>query len=637
MMFKQLSKTFVPLAAMLLFLAGAGLYGQQQAVGISDVKEDALASFDRGDYRSALAGFRGLLELDGGDPMYSYYAGRCLVELNESVDEAIELLYSASRHNAPADAVFYLGRAYHLNYNFQDALKYYENFETIASRQERKELQVKHLIGTCRSAIEITSSYNPFELMNVTFLDLSDSLQYSQVKMKGGDLGLKPDVYFNHDEDRKALTSLMFKPKNPVRGDYIYYSGYGKGSKDGAQIFRVRKGSGKSWGDPQEVSYLNSPGNEILPYFDPIENDLYFASDGRYGVGGFDLYKSHFDEERDLWTEAINLGFPVNSVADEYLLLPGSDLGMVLFFSSRQGTDSTVTVYRVHLVEPKKKTNLNDYQQLREIAQLGDVAEEMLAGLETPAQTLPRVQRDAAPMDAAPMEENNPLPVYQETLASALKHQAVSDSLKDLAGSARMKVRESKDPNDRWVWQKQIMVWEKKARDEEEIADQLYAKMEQERSKQRDGHAVNPPETIEVDRVVDGLTVYRYTTTDPGEKAGAGPRAPEHHFEILNESPYNENNPIPMDVALPPGTYYRIQLGAFGFAIDPSTFGGISPLTGENLKEKGLVKYYAGEFSRYEDASTALPRIHSKGFEDAFIVSWYNGNQVSTQKAKQLE
>ena len=630
-MFKQVNKTFVPIFAMLLYMAGADLNGQQQTVDIQKVKESSLSSFDQGDYRSALPGFRTLLELDGGDPAYSYYVGRCLVGLNEGLDEAIELLYGASKRNAPKDAVFYLGRAYHLNYNFQDARTYYEKFDLTASRQEKKAYQVKLLIETCNSASEITSSYNPFELMNVTFLDLSDSLQYSQVKMKGGDLGHKPEAYFSHDEDHAALTALMFKPKDPIRGDYMYYSGYGKGARDGAQIFRVRKGSGKSWGDPKELTSLNSPGNEILPYFDPIENDLYFASDGRYGVGGYDLYKSHFDAERDQWTEPINLGFPVNSVADEYLLLPGSDLGMVLFFSTRQGTDSTVTVYRVHLVEPKKKTDLNNSDQLRAIAQLGGVAEEMLAGLEDSRET--GITEANSPLTVTEVHEDTPLPAYQATLAEALEHQAVSDSLKDLASNARVKVRESDDPNDRWVWQKQILVWEKKAADEEEIADQLYAKMEQERAKHADSPAVNPPESIEVDRVVDGLTMYRYTEADQeikGEPAIS-------RFDILSQSPYGETNPIPMDVALPPGTFYRIQLGAFGFAVDPAVFGGISPITGENLKDRGLVKYYAGKFSRYEDASSALPRIHSKGYEDAFIVAWYNGNLVSTQKAKQLE
>ncbi len=92
-----------------------------------------------------------------------------------------------------------------------------------------------------------------------------------------------------------------------------------------------------------------------------------------------------------------------------------------------------------------------------------------------------------------------------------------------------------------------------------------------------------------------------------------------------------------MDVAVPKGTFYRIQLGAFGSMVDPGTFGGLSPVTGERLKDRGLIKYYAGKFSRYEDASVALPRIQSQGYEDAFIVAWYQGIQVSTQKAKQLE
>jgi tetratricopeptide (TPR) repeat protein len=652
-MFKQVTKTFVPLVAILLYMAGANLYGQEQSVDIQEVKEASLASYDKGNYRLALPGFQTLLELDKRDPLFSYYVGRCLVELNEDLDEAIELLYKASKQSVTADAVFYLGRAYHLSYNFQDARSCYERYDGTASKQERKTHQLKHLIASCQSASDITSSYNPFEVMNVTFMDMSDSLQYSQVKMKGGELSRKAEAYFRSDEDREGLTTLMFRPKDPIRGDYQYFSGYSKNGKDGAQIFRVRKGTGKSWGDPKELSALNSAGNEILPYYDPIENDLYFASDGRYGVGGYDLYRSHYDVERDQWTEPVNLGFPVNSVADEYLLLPGADLGLVLFFSTRQGTDSTVTVYRVHLVEPKKKTALNNDKQLREIAQLGGVAEEMRAGLEassppvqmTYAET--STERNELPAMVTVIPEDASVPAYQETLALALNHQVVSDSLKDLASNARIQVRESDDPNDRWVWQKQIMVWEKRARDEEQMADQLYVQMEHERSMQSDRPAVNPPETIEVDRELGDLTVYRYTEPESGTKGESGTQPPAAYttpastrimrFDILSQPPYSAVNPIPMDVAVPPGTFYRIQLGVFADALDPGTYGGISPITGEYLKDRGLVKYYAGKFSRYEDASSALPRIHSQGYEDAFIVAWYNGTQVSTQKAKQLE
>ena len=110
-----------------------------------------------------------------------------------------------------------------------------------------------------------------------------------------------------------------------------------------------------------------------------------------------------------------------------------------------------------------------------------------------------------------------------------------------------------------------------------------------------------------------------------------------NRFDILNQAPYSSTNPIPMDMTLPPGAFYRIQLGVYATALEPGTYGGISPITGEKLEDRGLIKYYAGKFSRYDDASSALPRIQSLGYEDAFIVAWYNGVQVSTQKAKQLE
>ena len=96
-MYKQVSKTFVALAVLLLFMAGTGLHGQQHSVDIQEVKETSLASFEQGNFRLALTGFRTLMELDGTDPLYSYYVGRCLVELNEELDEAIELLYGASK------------------------------------------------------------------------------------------------------------------------------------------------------------------------------------------------------------------------------------------------------------------------------------------------------------------------------------------------------------------------------------------------------------------------------------------------------------------------------------------------------------------------------------------------------------
>jgi len=681
-MFTPAIKSIYIASGILLMVFLSDLYGQNTASSRQQMEALAMTSFQKGDYSSALPGFRKLMQVEPSDPMHPYHAGICLVELNQDLDDAIEYLFGASSSGIPGvplDVNYYLGLAYHRNYNFQDAKKYYGRFELEASRQELKDYRLSHLLATCSSASEITETYNPFEVMNVTFIDLGDSAQYSQVKMKGGQLQRKPSAYFSPDEDPEGLTSLAFVPRNPARGDYIYYSGYGRNMKEGVQLFRIKRGTGNSWGNPEEIKSLNSQGNEILPYFDPIENDLYFASDGRLGVGGFDLYRSHYDSERDRWSEPVNLGFPVNSAMDEYLLLPGSDLGMVMFFSTRLGTDNMLTVYRVHLVEPKKKTVANDSKMLREIAQLGGVAEDILAELdrmeksareaevkqasgeekqEEGASALSSVDQAVTPVTV--VSESKIQARYRHILSQAMKHQAASDSLTGLANQTRVQVMDSDDPNDRWVWQKQIMLWEKKARDEEEIAEELYARLDSERATNKALVASRIPDAIEVDTVIGELTVYRYKQAETQSGVSKTPEVPVTQtakaspaastvpgpsslkpipdgIEILDSSPYSNLNPIPMNVPLPPGVFYRVQLGSFAAVVEADAFQGISPITGVHAEGAGRVRYFAGKFRIYDDASSALSMIRTRGYEDAFIVAWYNGNIVSTQRAKQLE
>lgn len=684
----------------MICLVQAPLAGQQPAVSEHEIKNESIAAYQQGAYGEALEGFRVLMEKYPAEALYRYYAGVCMVKLNRELDEAIELLYYASSRGVPANVNYYLGTAYQRVYDFREAEKFYTRFEERATRHELKEYDTKHLISTCRSAREITATYNPCEVVHVTFIDLGDSVQFSQVRMKGGNLQRKGAGYFQPGEERDALSSLMFMPSRPARGDYAYFSGYNRRGKDGLQLFRIRRGNAGVWSEPEEIKTLNTERDELLPYFDPIEKDLYFASDGHGGVGGLDLYRSHYDTDRDEWSEPVNMGFPINSAMDEYLLLPGSDLGMMMFFSNREGTDSTVTVYRVHVSEPKKKVPADQPAMLARIASLENAASDALADLESVREKPEAVVSmyppagmtggatvtgpagtGGRPSGTGPAREREPVAAeaYRAALAEALKNQAASDSLKDLVSATRIKVMQSDDPNDRWVWQKQIMVWEKKARDRQATADLLYARMEE----IGPGPASTPPGTIRVDTVIRDITVYRFAEVPPSEgnaaTGGTGTTVPvvkaprpvagepgdetpgsiprvvkdgsvrEAHvqanaattvisrFDILPSSPYDPQHPIPLDVPLPAGVFYRIQLGAYAGGVSPGAFGGLSPITGETIPERNLTKYYVGKFSRYEDASRALSGVRSAGFEDAFIVAWYHGNQISTQKAKQLE
>ena len=106
-------------------------------------------------------------------------------------------------------------------------------------------------------------------------------------------------------------------------------------------------------------------------------------------------------------------------------------------------------------------------------------------------------------------------------------------------------------------------------------------------------------------------------------------------FGITDEPYYTDQNPIPMNEPLPNGVIYRIQIGAFSTPQKPAFFKGMVPVYG--YKTGNIIRYYIGNLNRFSEAEKAHATIKRKGFKDAFIVAWYNGTRITTQRAQQLE
>jgi OOP family OmpA-OmpF porin len=60
---------------------------------------------------------------------------------------------------------------------------------------------------------------------------------------------------------------------------------------------------------------INTASDEQAPYFHAATNSLVFASNGRVGMGEFDLFWSKGSMGN--WSEPVNFGYPVNSVKDD--------------------------------------------------------------------------------------------------------------------------------------------------------------------------------------------------------------------------------------------------------------------------------------------------------------------------------
>lgn len=117
-----------------------------------------------------------------------------------------------------------------------------------------------------------------------------------------------------------------------------------------------------NWGKPVKLSAtINTAYNEESVLIHPDGKTLYFSSDGHPGMGGLDIFVSTRIGENE-WTEPVNLGYPINTVADENSLLV-SPKGDIAFFSSdRQGGEGSLDLYSFELPEslrPNPVTSLN--------------------------------------------------------------------------------------------------------------------------------------------------------------------------------------------------------------------------------------------------------------------------------------
>ncbi len=100
----------------------------------------------------------------------------------------------------------------------------------------------------------------------------------------------------------------------------LYFASNRTGGRGGLDLWyatRLISANNNDFSQPVNLGpVINSPGDEMSPFFDAAENRLFFASNGHPGIGGFDIFSSRGEQIN--WLPAENAGTPFNSSADDY-------------------------------------------------------------------------------------------------------------------------------------------------------------------------------------------------------------------------------------------------------------------------------------------------------------------------------
>jgi len=150
------------------------------------------------------------------------------------------------------------------------------------------------------------------------------------------------------------------QPSLSADGRIIYFVSDRRGGLGNRDLyFSYQLGDGK-WTKAENLgATINTPYDEISPFIHANGRTLYFASTGRPGFGGYDIFKT--EKENSKWSEPVNFGSPVNNYEDQFSLFITAD-GERGYYSHEEGYHQDKTkIYEISVPEelrPKFRSNV---------------------------------------------------------------------------------------------------------------------------------------------------------------------------------------------------------------------------------------------------------------------------------------
>ncbi len=302
----------------------------------AEIKKNAEQLFEEEDYVAAYKYYAQLVSNNPRDPLFNYRLGVCMIYAEPDKKKSFSYLNQAyiNRKDLPKDVTFFLGKAYHINYLFDEAIRYYNEFKQEAPSSLQKKLQVDREIRACGNGKRLLSALTDLEVISKKQLNEADYFRSYDLATVGGKLLVKPDEFKTGTDKKRKDKSVLYMPRT---GEKVYFSSYGEGGKNGKDIFYKVKMADGSFSKPVPIDAINTEFDEDYPFIHPNGKTLYFASKGHNSMGGYDIFKTTYNEETESWTTPKNLEFPINSPDDDYLYVTDS-LEKFAFFSTGRYT-----------------------------------------------------------------------------------------------------------------------------------------------------------------------------------------------------------------------------------------------------------------------------------------------------------
>ena len=404
----------------------------------------------------------------------------------------------------------------------------------------------------------------------------------------------------------------------PAEAESIYFSA---ADKDGIRNIYMTELGDSLWTVPELINeHLTSASDEIYPMLSSDGKSMYFASKGLYGVGGYDLYVSQWDEDTGDWSVPVNMGFPYSSPANDFLLAGSEDGGYTLFASDRDCPTDSVWIYVLEADNMPVRSEMTDPDELSDLARLElsvsmDVAEEVKSDIPENADTRRYMDKMAQVRSL-----RDSISAYEDKMQEYRDRYAVVESEVEKNRLAELILK-----NESYIPEIQASLEEAMKELQEIEMDFLFS-----------GVVIDADKLlVEAEReVVSEDAGYVFAKMTLGEPLHLDIERPEpefdYSFRILDTAQFVT------DTTIPEGIAYQIQVFSTTMKASEKALKGLCPVF-ETRSASGRYIYRVGLFNEYKDVLANLNTVKRAGFRNAYIVGYVDGKEMSVNKVRTEE
>lgn len=395
-----------------LYLFPVRLFAQDKILTKKKLETEANNLFSKKLYSEALSYYLKIDSLERTSPEINYKIGICYLNSGSKNSAVPHLKNASDSDKMPNDIWYYLGQAHHYTHQFDEAVKAYEKYKNLLVAPDPNILEISRQIELCKygkihiqkaSEIPIKNlsrinspykDYSPLLSSNeniLFFISERDEFNIPTIYVANkkneewsnpqplldtkdfSDTSLKQQIFFlDIENDIYSLTyekgewSQLVKLKSDVNTIFIdnsacissdkntlYFVSDRPGGQGGKDIYKSIRLPNGEWALSQNLGLaINTIDDEETPFISKDGKTLYFSSKGYNSMGGFDIYKSTFDESDSTWSKPQNVGFPINSASDETGYIVSKDGRHGYFISDRDKGIGTTDIYSVDLRGP---------------------------------------------------------------------------------------------------------------------------------------------------------------------------------------------------------------------------------------------------------------------------------------------